>query len=1685
MFPLRSSLRRPPFPNLRLAFAAVSIVLGLLYGGTSPVAAQSSVSSSIPGFTAAPPIGAYLNATLPQQAPGLQGGFRWELRDAFFNLSFADPVRVISAPGNAAEAFVVCRMGEIWRLPYRQNAEHSERVRFLDLRATTWGFGDSGLLGLAFHPEFGRSASPNRGYCYVWYQFSPEAEKPWENRHPSYMRLSRFTVPDGSKVANAASEYVLIQQFDRDNFHQGGDMLFGADGMLYLTIGDEGGDDDELDSAQRINSRFISGVLRIDVDNNPSRSHAIRRQPGSDFVPEGWEGSYSQGYGIPNDNPFVDAAGNNLEEFYCLGLRSPHSLEMDSASGEIFCTDVGEFRREEINRLTKGANFQWPYGEGTIAGPRARPSIVPGVEKPPTYQYERTAGGCIIGGMIYRGGSYGAVLNGKYLFGDRNARELRAWDPATGAVEPLAPILASRIDQGGLAGISEGPEGECLVCVMGCYNWENGKIFKLVRVEASGAPATLSATGAFTNLPNLTPRAGLIPYKPNSPLYSDGAEKQRWLAVPNDGDANTEGEKIRYSADGSFDLPPGGVLIKHFALPTDDANAAVTSAVETRFLVRTAQAWYPLTYRWRADGSDADLITTSSSVPVDVPIRTVAGGLRTQRWTIPSNSDCFRCHNSSAGYVLGLTSRQLAGELLYPTTGRVAHQLHTLNAAGLLAPTLSAAELNSLEASQPITNAQASLDSRARSYLDANCSHCHRPGGGHWEFDLRSSKSLIFQKILGDIITADSFNASAIHARLNRTDAISMPPLGRSVIDTAGLALIKEWINAVPASLPEAARLINLALQPGAVATQSSTAGGYAADRAVDDGFNGRPQADEVSMTEVQFQPWWQLDLGSVRWVEQLHLWNRSDANRELLNGAWIFFSETPFGNASLDTLLTQNAGRAYQINNVDITLDFNLRRAGRYLRIVLPGTGQIALTEVRLMGYLSPPSVPATQPDTATVARGASVGIPVLTNDAAELFISAVEILSPPTLGVVSIDGALNRLKYTPGLASGTLDRFTYRVRSAYGIASPETAVQVSITGTNPNPLPTLAVAGGATNVVGPFTLNIQFSEAVTGLSKYDFALSNAVAEEVVGSGNAYTMRILPQASGEVRVQLPYDKVLNAQAQPNLASNTIVLNAVLSSSTPSTTVVLSAASSTVNSAFTLNLSFNKPVSGLERGDLLLTNAVADTIQGSGANFTLRLTPLGNGTITAQLPFGRVVDASNGQNLASNVLNVSYNEGTTYSSPHTLLTASSDNVNGVFPVQVQFTLPVTGLDQWDFQVTNGRPAGLTGSGRSYVLTVRPLAPGPVTVLLTRGQANDAEGDGNLLSNTLQVESSSGTNTPPQFLLPPAPTTRNGAAASYAFQCWDMDGQAITVTSEGLPPGITLQAATRKFTGTPTVVGTYNVTLAASDGLATNRISFQWQIVPTANGLTGSYYSGTDLRNLVLTRTDPAVNFSWGTSAPATGLPADNFSVRWRGCIVAPRTATYTFYVSANDGCRLTIGGQRIIDSWLTGTFERQASISLTAGVPTPLELDYFEGIGSASCILRWSSSTIAKQIVPSGNLLVNETGITDTLTVETLPAVMPASLASLLESLQEINATQTLLPQGNGSLLFQVELPSAASDDNQVPMVEISEDLKHWAPLGIPLQNQSPSPQGDHWQLQVPAANLGAKNAYFRLRWLK
>jgi uncharacterized repeat protein (TIGR03806 family) len=315
-------------------------------------------------------------------------------------------------------------------------------------------------------------------------------------------------------------------------------------------------------------------------------------------------------------------------------------------------------------------------------------------------------------------------------------------------------------------------------------------------------PPLLSQTGLFSSLVELRPRPELVPYDVQAPLWSDGAAKRRWL-LPGRG-------PIGFSPAGEWSFPAGTLFVKHFELAVDKEHPERKRRLETRLLVVDGTGnGYGATYKWRPDSRDADLLPDSLSE--DVVIQT-ARGPRKQTWYYPSRADCLACHTPAAKFVLGVKTRQLNGSFTYPTTGVRDNQLRTWNHLGLFRSPLDESQIAGLARLSPPGEEQAPLEKRARSYLDANCAHCHRPGNLiRATFDARFDTPLERQGLLDAATVSDSLGLrdprviacgdparSMVLERMRRGDKFHMPPLATNVRDEAAVKVLEAWIRKGP-----------------------------------------------------------------------------------------------------------------------------------------------------------------------------------------------------------------------------------------------------------------------------------------------------------------------------------------------------------------------------------------------------------------------------------------------------------------------------------------------------------------------------------------------------------------------------------------------------------------------------------------------------------------------------------------------------------------------------------------------------------------------------------------------------------------------------------------------------------------------------------------------------------------------
>ncbi len=314
---------------------------------------------------------------------------------------------------------------------------------------------------------------------------------------------------------------------------------------------------------------------------------------------------------------------------------------------------------------------------------------------------------------------------------------------------------------------------------------------------------TLSEYGLFAgNLSDLTPAAGVIPYDVASPLWSDGAQKQRFIVLP-------EGQRVTFGAEETWNFPNDTMIVKHFAFPRDrrEPNGALQH-IETRLLIRDTsdpEGFTAHTYVWNDEQTEAVRKVAGKHIMLDYIDET--GAAASQEYIIPNTNQCGNCHERNDVYEsLGLVTMQVNFDL--DDGGAIKNQLTRLADAGLFdAPLPALATLPALSDPSGLDP----LEARARSYLHANCSHCHRPGGGGGASGLvllRSEMDATNHGICKTSVAAGSGTGSLMYDivpgkpdqsimiyRMGSTDPeIKMPEIPNLLPDKAGIQLISEWI---------------------------------------------------------------------------------------------------------------------------------------------------------------------------------------------------------------------------------------------------------------------------------------------------------------------------------------------------------------------------------------------------------------------------------------------------------------------------------------------------------------------------------------------------------------------------------------------------------------------------------------------------------------------------------------------------------------------------------------------------------------------------------------------------------------------------------------------------------------------------------------------------------------------------
>ncbi|MEE2785860.1 MAG: PQQ-dependent sugar dehydrogenase [Myxococcota bacterium] len=687
---------------------------------------------------------------------------RFTLVPTYPDQRFNRPVWYGTAPGEPAVAYVVEqgrrneRLGRVLRLVAGQP------MSVFYERTVHRGNNEEGLLGLAFHPNF-----RDNGRFFIHYSGPPanrgQSTSP-NNPTPTYVAEVRRD-PNHPEVALPNSEKIILEIPQPFGNHNGGDLKFGPDGYLYISVGDGGRAGDPLNSGQDT-TNLLGAILRIDVDQADQNC--------------------GRPYAIPEGNPFAqtschtDGAPSNRPELWAWGLRNVWRMSFDRATGALWAADVGQNEWEEINIIRGGHNYGWKPMEGNhcFVDPCS-----PALYAPPVYVYGHDEGDkSVTGGVVYRGAQF-PELWGHYVFGDFESGRIWALDP--NAPEDGAQLLTDSNHQ--ISSFGEDENGEIYVVTF------TGGILSFVAQNQSsmteGIPEQLSKTGCFTDTATHLLAKSVTPYDVQVPFWSDGLIKKRYFALP----AN---QKMAFRSDSAYELPIGSVVLKSMIKQLPDGTE---QRVETRVIRRDVRGWNGYTYVWRDDQSDADLAQGRVEL-------TLGDGPSAQRWTVPSRADCDQCHVHRTGYVLGLSTHQLNHAITM--AGQSVEQLDALASGGFIDLPRPASELPSFSALDDETRA---VEARARAMLDTNCAMCHQPDGpADAEIDLRFQTPIAQMNACGEVpkrgdlerpddllIFPGASEKSILVHRMILKGKKQMPPLGTRMVDTAGIDILKRWIDAL------------------------------------------------------------------------------------------------------------------------------------------------------------------------------------------------------------------------------------------------------------------------------------------------------------------------------------------------------------------------------------------------------------------------------------------------------------------------------------------------------------------------------------------------------------------------------------------------------------------------------------------------------------------------------------------------------------------------------------------------------------------------------------------------------------------------------------------------------------------------------------------------------------------------
>ncbi len=484
---------------------------------------------------------------------------------AFANLKLSFPIAIDRVPSTDVLLLIVQERsyGKATIVKIKDSPDTDKFENVLDIPK------DGVAYGICFHPKFAEN-----GYLYVG----------WNGKlgdKPKQTIVTRYTW-DRERMAldPATAQHVIAWESDG---HNGGDMEFGHDGMLYVTSGDGTSDSDTNMRGQDL-TQLTAKVLRIDVD-----------RPDLELVKAG------RHYRVPEDNPFVGQAGI-VPETWAYGLRNPWRITVDPQTGHVWVAQNGQDLWEQVYFVRKGDNYGWSTYEGSHIFYADR-QLGPHPHVLPTAEHHHTEARSLTGGVVYFGTKLPELV-GAYIYGDYSTG--RIWGiKHDGSKVAWHKLIADT--PYAISGFGLDSRGELLVADH--RGDGEGAHYYLEPTPAETAPSKfprkLSESGLFLDVAKHAMQPGVVPYSVNSPLWSDGAHKERFIAIPAKDAADM---RIAFTRKGGWNFPDETVIVKSFALETTPGDVASRRWIETRFFTRQQGEWAGYSYVWNAEQTDAELV---------------------------------------------------------------------------------------------------------------------------------------------------------------------------------------------------------------------------------------------------------------------------------------------------------------------------------------------------------------------------------------------------------------------------------------------------------------------------------------------------------------------------------------------------------------------------------------------------------------------------------------------------------------------------------------------------------------------------------------------------------------------------------------------------------------------------------------------------------------------------------------------------------------------------------------------------------------------------------------------------------------------------------------------------------------------------------------------------------------------